>query len=106
MRGAVLLKALMGWKRAERGVDSREVARLHCIGRFAGLQVQQSYHIVAVHDLSEKGVCIEAPKSLHLSAMVKVTSGKLKRVGRVVWIANGRAGIEFGQQPRWSELLG
>lgn len=106
MGRAVSLRALIKWKRADQWVESREEERVTCVGRFAGLQVQQSYHIVAVHDLSDGGICIEAPKQLVVGAAVKVTSGKLKRLGRVIWVANGRAGLEFGPQPRWTELLG
>lgn len=106
MGRAVSLKALIKWKRPERWVESREEERVPCVGRFAGLQVQQSYHIVAVHDVSERGICVDAPKHLSTGAAVKVTSGRLKRLGRVIWVANGRAGLEFGPQPRWTELLG
>lgn len=105
MRRVGSLTGIIKWSRAERWSESRDVARLHCVGRFAGLQVQSSSHIVVIHDLSNQGVCIDAPDGLSIGAPVQVISDKRKRMGRVAWLRDGRAGIVSISQPRWSDLL-
>lgn len=105
MRTQVSLRNWIKWSRRSRWTDERRAERLACPGRYAGVQLGGTYHIVALHNLSAEGVCVDLPVAAPIGSSVKITSGSLKRAGRICWTASGRAGVEFSTDPIWLRLL-
>ncbi len=99
------LRSWIKWTRRSRWADERRTPRTDCSGRYAGVQVGGAYHIVALHNLSAEGACVDLPVQPAIGSTVKITSGSLKRAGRVCWTAHGRAGVEFSADPIWLRLL-
>jgi hypothetical protein len=95
MRTYLALRALASWARPNRWADLRGIDRVDTAGQFAGLAAGGKYHIVELHNWSTEGACIEAAGLQLIGERVKITSAALNHVGRVCWIANGRAGVEF-----------
>ncbi|MFD1612139.1 hypothetical protein ACFSCW_10035 [Sphingomonas tabacisoli] len=76
-------------------MDSRRFARSGSVGVFAGLKMRGRSHIVSLHNWSPGGVCVDLPGAAKLGERVHIVSGSLRGSGRIVWMAAGRAGIEF-----------
>ena len=98
------LRALASWARPNRWADLRSLERTETSGQFAGLAVGSSYHVVELYNWSDEGACVEARGLTRIGERVKVTCANLNQHGRVCWIANGRAGIEFNA-PRGPQKL-
>ncbi len=89
------LISFMSRTRPHTGTDLRRSPREEEAGRFAGLGIRGRYHIVTLHNLSANGACLQMPIEPRLGERVKITSGTLNRVGRIVWIDGARGGVEF-----------
>jgi hypothetical protein len=89
------LETLGLWARSHRWADLRRFHRDGAPGVFAGLKIRGRSHIVRLHNWSSGGVCLDLPGAAKLGERVQVVSGSLRGSGRIVWIAAGRAGIEF-----------
>ena len=81
--------------RLNRWADLRRFDRDEANGRFAGLKMRGRHHIVRLYNWSAGGACIALPDKARLGERVRLVSPALRRPGRICWIANGRAGIEF-----------
>ena len=89
------LDALGLWTRSYRWAELRRFPRNEAEGVFAGLTIRNRNHIVRLYNWSAGGACIELPGAAKIGERVHVVSGKLRRHGRIVWVAQGRAGVEF-----------
>jgi hypothetical protein len=89
------LISFMSRPRPHTGADLRRSPREEGASRFAGLGIRGRYHIVTLHNFSAEGACVEMPIEPRLGERVKITSGTLNRVGRLVWVDGTRGGIEF-----------
>lgn len=87
--------APLGWKREHRWADFRDLERDTAEGRFAGLKMRGRSHIVQLHNWSDGGACIDLPGSAKIGEQVQIVSGTVQHAGRVCWIVDGKAGIEF-----------
>lgn len=83
------------WARSYRWAELRRFQRSEAEGAFAGLTLRHRNHIVRLFNWSPGGVCVELPGAARIGERVQIVSGKLRRRGRVVWIGQGRAGVEF-----------
>ena len=99
MRTYLALRALASWARPNRWADLRSVERTDESAQFAGLSVGGTYYVVPLYNWSSEGACVEARGIRRIGERVKVTTATLNRTGRVCWIANGRAGVEFESHP-------
>lgn len=98
------LRSWIKWTRQSRWVEERRAPRTDEAGRYAGVQLSGAYHIVALHNLSATGACVDLPAPAQIGSRIKITSGSLKRAGRICWAANGRAGVEFETEPAWLRI--
>ena len=89
------LESLGLWARPHRWAELRRFRRDEAEGVFAGLKIRGRSHIVRLYNWSPGGACIDLPGSAKLGERVHLVCGKLRRHGRVAWLAGGRAGIEF-----------
>lgn len=89
------LESLSSWPRSHRWADLRRFQRHTADDLFAGLTIRNRNHIVGLYNWSAGGACIALPGSAKLGERVRLVSGTLRRHGRIVWVANGRAGVEF-----------
>lgn len=89
------LDSLCHWGRSHRWADLRHFERDETAGAFAGLTIRHRNHIVALHNWSQGGACVTLPGAARIGERVQLIAGKIRRRGRVVWVARGRAGIEF-----------
>jgi hypothetical protein len=81
--------------RLNRWADFRRFQRSEMDGRFAGLKIRGRHHIVRLHNWSPGGACVSLPNPARIGERVRLVSGSLRCAGRICWIANGRAGVEF-----------
>ena len=95
MKRLASLETLGLWARAHRWADLRRFPRNEAEDVFAGLKIRGRNHIVRLYNWSAGGACIDMPGSAKLGERVHLVCGKLRRHGRVAWLSNGRAGIEF-----------
>lgn len=89
------LETLGLWARAYRWADLRRFPRNEAGDVFAGLTIRNRNHIVQLHNWSSGGACVDLPGDSKIGERVHLVCGKLRRHGRIVWVAQGRAGIEF-----------
>jgi hypothetical protein len=89
------LETLGLWARAYRWADLRRFPRNEAGDIFAGLTIRNRDHIVRLHNWSAGGACVDLPGSAKLGERVHLVCGKLRRHGRIAWVAAHRAGIEF-----------
>ena len=89
------LETLGLWARSHRWADLRRFARNQADDKFAGLKMRGRNHIVQLHNWSPGGACIDLPGGAKIGERVQVVAGTLRRAGRVCWVVEGRAGIEF-----------
>jgi hypothetical protein len=95
MKRLASLEALGLWARAYRWADLRRFPRNEAGDICAGLTIRNRDHIVRLHNWSAGGACVDLPGSAKLGERVHLVCGKLRRHGRIAWVAAGRAGIEF-----------
>ena len=89
------LETLSLWARAHRWADLRSTPRTDADGLFAGLKIRGRHHIVRLNNWSVGGACIDLPGAAKIGERVRLVAGTFHSAGRIVWVANGRAGIEF-----------
>jgi hypothetical protein len=90
-RALIGLGRRLGWRR------TRGAVRIDCVGRYAVVHLGGEHHVVAVHDLSRAGLCVDASPGLAPGLAVEVSIDAALAPGTVRWVADGRAGIAFDQ---------
>lgn len=95
MKRLSTLEAFGLWARSHRWADLRRFPRFLAQDRSAGLKIDGRTHIVQLHNWSAGGACVDLPQDVALGEQVELVTGKLRRNGRICWIADKRAGIEF-----------
>ncbi|MBS0502314.1 MAG: PilZ domain-containing protein [Proteobacteria bacterium] len=95
MKRLSTLETLGLWARSHRWADLRRFPRTESDETFAGLKFRGRSHIVRLHNWSVGGACVDLPGDAKLSERVQLVAGTLRRRGRICWIIDGKAGIEF-----------
>lgn len=95
MKRLSTLEAFGLWARSHRWADLRRFPRYLAQDRFAGLKVRGCTHIVQIHNWSAGGACVDLPGDVALGEQVQLVTDRLRRQGRICWIVDKRAGIEF-----------
>lgn len=95
MKRLSTLETLGLWARSYRWADLRRFPRFASKDRFAGIELRGRSHIVQLHNWSAGGACIDLPFEAQPGEEIQLLAGRLRRDGRICWITDGRAGIEF-----------
>lgn len=89
------LESLRLRTRSQRWADLRGLPREMAGSRSAGLKIHGRIHIVGLYDWSASGACIDLPGPASIGERVGLVWGKERSTGRIAWITDGRAGVEF-----------
>ena len=89
------LETLGLWARSHRWADLRRFIRTESDETFCGVKIRSRSHIVKLHNWSVGGVCIDMPVDAKLGEKVQLVAGTMRRGGRICWLIDGKAGIEF-----------